>query len=161
MHVVEGSKPNEVAIPACTGAAWLSSARVVRCWVKSRNERNPCVLLLSLREQGALWTDCLASTGRKVGMTSSQYGPYGQGCTRTTMPSTERSETARWRKSLKTGPSSDWSLQLDSMKPESLVMAHQLRRREYVPGPCTHRPSHHESRLYPKSPLKRRRRYGW
>src|SRR5690348_13487439 len=26
----------------CTGAAWLSSARVVRCWVKSRNERNPC-----------------------------------------------------------------------------------------------------------------------
>ena len=22
--------------------AWLSSARVVRCWVKSRNERNPC-----------------------------------------------------------------------------------------------------------------------
>ena len=25
-----------------TGAAWLSSARAVRCWVKSRNERNPC-----------------------------------------------------------------------------------------------------------------------
>jgi hypothetical protein len=24
------------------GAAWLSSARAVRCWVKSRNERNPC-----------------------------------------------------------------------------------------------------------------------
>ncbi len=24
-----------------TGDAWLSSARVVRCWVKSRNERNP------------------------------------------------------------------------------------------------------------------------
>src|SRR5207248_11207218 len=27
---------------APTGAAWLSSARAVRCWVKSRNERNPC-----------------------------------------------------------------------------------------------------------------------
>ena len=26
---------------AYRGAAWLSSARVVRCWVKSRNERNP------------------------------------------------------------------------------------------------------------------------
>ena len=26
---------------ARTGAAWLSSARAVRCWVKSRNERNP------------------------------------------------------------------------------------------------------------------------
>ena len=25
-----------------TGAAWLSSARVVRCRVKSHNERNPC-----------------------------------------------------------------------------------------------------------------------
>ena len=24
-----------------TGAAWLSSARVVKWWVKSRNERNP------------------------------------------------------------------------------------------------------------------------
>ena len=51
----------------------------------------------------------------------------------------------------KTGLSSDWSLQPDSMKPESLVMAHQLRRREYVPGSCTHRPSHHGSRLHPKS----------
>ena len=30
-----------------TGAAWLSSARAVRCWVKSRNERNPCLLLLT------------------------------------------------------------------------------------------------------------------
>src|SRR5271170_5369907 len=45
MQVVEPRKWDEVAIPACTGAAWLSSARVVRCWVKSRNERNPCVLL--------------------------------------------------------------------------------------------------------------------
>ena len=28
-----------------TGGAWLSSARVVRCWVKSRNERNPYTVL--------------------------------------------------------------------------------------------------------------------
>src|SRR5712692_11901815 len=35
----------EKVVPArdgSTGAAWLSSARAVRCWVKSRNERNPC-----------------------------------------------------------------------------------------------------------------------
>ena len=51
----------------------------------------------------------------------------------------------------KTGPSSDWRLQLASMKLESLVMAHQLRCREYVPGSCTHRPSHHGSRQRPKS----------
>ena len=30
-----------------TGGAWLSSARVVRCWVKSRNERNPYLQLLT------------------------------------------------------------------------------------------------------------------
>ncbi len=33
-----------------TGGAWLSSARVVRCWVKSRNERNPHAVLLHLVE---------------------------------------------------------------------------------------------------------------
>ncbi len=27
----------------------MSSARVVRCWVKSRNERNPCCQLLTHR----------------------------------------------------------------------------------------------------------------
>ena len=32
-----------------TGAAWLSSARVVKCWVKSRNERNPYPCLPALR----------------------------------------------------------------------------------------------------------------
>ena len=101
MQVVEARKGDDPARGACTGAAWLSSARVVRCWVKSRNERNPCVLLPPSRERGALWTDCLASTGRKVGMTSSQYGPYGQGCTRTTMPGTEGCQTGRWSKSPK------------------------------------------------------------
>ena len=86
-------------------------------------------------------------------MTSSQYGLYALGCTRATMVGTEGSQTARWSKSRKTGPSSDWRLQLASMKLDSLVMAHQLRCREYVPGPCTHRPSHHESRLHPTSLL--------
>ncbi len=84
-------------------------------------------------------------------MTSSQHGPYAQGCTRATMAGTEGGNTARWSKSIRTGPSSDCRLQLACMKSDSLVTAHQLRRREYVPGPCTHRPSHHESRLHPKS----------
>src|SRR5699024_9645028 len=34
-----------------TGIAWLSSARVVRCWVKSRNERNPCDQLLTGKDE--------------------------------------------------------------------------------------------------------------
>ena len=84
-------------------------------------------------------------------MTSNHHGPYVQGYTRATMAGTEGSNTARWSKSQKAGLSSDWSLQLDSMKLDSLVTAYQLRRREYVPGSCTHRPSHHESRLHPKS----------
>ncbi len=84
-------------------------------------------------------------------MTSSQDGPYGQGCTGTTMADTKGRKTARWSKSQEVCPGSDCRLQFAGMKLESLVMAHQLRRREYVPRPCTHRPSHHESHLYPKS----------
>ncbi len=41
--------------------------------------------------------------------------------------------------------SSDRGLQLGPVKLESLVIAHQQWRGEYVPGPCTHRPSSHGS----------------
>ncbi len=58
-------------------------------------------------------------------MTSSPHGPYAQGYTRITMASTKGSELARVSESQKAGPSSDWSLQLDSMKLESLVIANQ------------------------------------
>ncbi len=47
--------------------------------------------------------------------------------------------------------SSDWGLQLDPMKLESLVIADQHAAVKYVPGPCTHRPSHHGSWFYPKA----------
>ncbi len=87
---------------------------------------------------------------RKVGMTSSPHGPYGQGYTRTTMVGTEGCEAARWSQSQKADPSPDRSLQLDFVKSGSLVIADQLRRGEYVPGPCTHRPSHHGSELLQK-----------
>ena len=78
-------------------------------------------------------------------MTSSPYGLYIRGCTRATMVGTEGSKAARRSRSPKPCLSSDCSLQLDCMKPESLVKAYQLRRLEYVPGSCTHRPSHHGS----------------
>ena len=38
---LEPFRDERVLLNQDTGAAWLSSARVVRCWVKSRNERNP------------------------------------------------------------------------------------------------------------------------
>src|SRR2546422_516903 len=72
-----------------------------------------------------------ALSRRKVGTTSSHHGPYVQGDTRATMPGTARREPARGSQSLKAGLSSDCSLQLDCMKPESLVIADQLRRGEY------------------------------
>ncbi len=67
-------------------------------------------------------------------MTSSPHGPYAQGYTRATMACTKGSNTARWSKSQKTGLSSDWSLQLDSMKLESLVIADQHAAVNTFPG---------------------------
>ncbi len=84
-------------------------------------------------------------------MTSNHHGLYALGDTRATMAGTEGREAARWSQSQKAGLSSDWSLQPDSMKVESLVIAHQPWRGEYVPGPCTHRPSSHGSRGYLKT----------
>ena len=76
------------------GAAWLSSARAVRCRVKSHNERNPyfsCQRVMS----GTLTKDCPVQTERKVGMTSNHHGPYVLGYTRATMAGTEGSHFAR------------------------------------------------------------------
>ena len=76
-----------------TGAAWLSSVRAVRCLVKSTNERNPFEQLPAGDAGNSAQTARLR--GRKVGMTSSQYGPYAQGCTRATMAGTEGRQAAR------------------------------------------------------------------
>ena len=76
-----------------TGAAWLSSVRAVRCLVKSTNERNPFEQLPAGDAGNSAQTARLR--GRKVGMTSSQYGPYIQGCTRATMAGTEGRQAAR------------------------------------------------------------------
>ena len=79
-------------------------------------------------------------------MTSSHHGPYVLGYTRATMASTEGMLLGDQMPISKTRLSSDRSLQPDSVKLESLVIAHQPWRGEYVPGPCTHRPSSHGSR---------------
>ena len=83
-------------------------------------------------------------------MTSSHHGLYVQGYTRATMGGTNRSKPARGSKSEKTVLSSDCRLQLACMKLESLVTAGQQNCGEYVPGPCTHRPSSHLNCLHPK-----------
>ena len=121
----------------------------MRCWVKSRNERNPRSQLPAVRpgtltrlpifksEEGgddvkSSWPLCpglhTCYNGRDSGLQMRKHEPIP-----------------------KPGLSSDWRLQLASMKLESLVIVDQLRHGEYVPGPCTHRPSRHGSRERPKS----------
>ena len=130
------------------GAAWLSSARAVRCRLKCHNERNPHSRLPSGQaghsgdtaivrcEEGG--DDVKSARPLRPGLHTCYNGRYrGQ-------PPSDRAPI------LKAVLSSDWSLQPDSMKLDSLVIAHQPRRGEYVPGPCTHRPSSHGSRGYLK-----------
>ena len=70
-------------------------------------------------------------------MTSSHHAPYVLGCKHATMVGTEGCETARWSESQKADLSSDWGLQLDPMKLESLVIVGQPHHGEYVLKPCT------------------------
>jgi hypothetical protein len=67
-------------------------------------------------------------------MTSSPHGPYVQGYTRATMVVTERSEPARGSQSQKNDLSTDKSLQLDSLKLESLVIPDQQAGVNTFPG---------------------------
>ena len=66
-------------------------------------------------------------------MTSNQHGPYVRGYTRVTMAGTERWSLQN-DQILKACLSSDWGLQPDPTKLDSLVIAHQPWRGEYVPG---------------------------
>ena len=67
-------------------------------------------------------------------MTSSPHGLYVQGYTRATMDCTKGRDLARVSQPQKAIPSSDWSLQLDSMKLESLVIADQHAAVNTFPG---------------------------
>ena len=150
-EVVCGNVRRTVTSPEpCTGAAWLSSARVVRCWVKSRNERNPC-LQLPAGHAG--------DSGETAGVKPEEGGddvksswplcPGLHTCYNGVNRGKRRSDPQPISKSRL---SSDCSLQLASMKSESLVIAGQQHCGECVPEPCTHRPSSHERSGHPKSP---------
>ncbi len=115
-----------------TGAAWLSSARVVRCWVKSRNERNPRLQLPSGRaghsegtagdkpEEGG--DDVKSSWPLWAGLHTCYNGGYrGQ-------PTRESVLIPKIRLS------SDCTLQLECMKSESLVIVDQHATVNTFPG---------------------------
>ena len=128
----------------CGGAAWLSSARAVRCRLKCHNERNPCLRLPSGN----------AGHSADTAIARCEEGGDDVKSARPLRPGLHTCYNGRYRRQLpregmripKSSPSSDRSLQPDSAKLDSLVIAHQPWRGEYVPGPCTHRPSSHESR---------------
>ena len=105
------------------GAAWLSSARAVRCQVKSYNERNPCRYLPASdvgnsneaaganREEGG--DDVKSSRPLRPGPHTCYNGMDNE------QPSGNRERI------YKPYHSSDRSLQLDSVKLESLVIGYQ------------------------------------
>ena len=134
----------------CTGAAWLSSARVVRCRVKSLNERNPCHQLPTSRvgdsgetaevneEEGG--DDVKSSWPLCLGLHTSYNGIH---------KGKRDCEVERIPKKV-----SQFGLQAATRLHEAGIASNRgsSYRGEYVPEPCTHRPSSHESRGHPKSP---------
>ena len=125
------------------GAAWLSSARVVRCWVKSRNERNPYPLLLTGNAEHSRGTagdkpeeggdDVKSARPLCPGLHTCYNGQYKE---------------QRYREVEQI--SKNWSqfgLQSATRLHEVGIASNRgsARHGEYVPGPCTHRPSHHPS----------------
>src|ERR1043165_7022862 len=115
-----------------TGTAWLSSARVVRCWVKSRNERNPHLQLPSGKaghsgetagdkpEEGG--DDVKSSWPLLAGLHTCYNGGDSGGRRREPEPIP------------KSRLSSDCTLQLECMKLESLVIADQHAAVNTFPG---------------------------
>ena len=122
----------------------MSSARAVRCRLKCHNERNPCPQLPSGNAGHSVDTatarceeggdDVKSARPLRPGLHTCYNGAYSESAVRECRPIK------------KVPPSSDRGLQPDPSKLDSLVIAHQPWRGEYVPGPCTHRPSSHESR---------------
>ena len=140
MNYGESRKPQGI----CEGAAWLSSARAVRCRLKCHNERNPCCQLLTGSAEDSDKTAIVrCEEGGDDVKSARPLRPGLHTCYNGRHSGKPPGDGARIPKAV---PSSDWSLQPDSTKPDSLVIAHQPWRGEYVPGPCTHRPSSHESR---------------
>ncbi len=132
-----------------TGAAWLSSARAVKCWVKSRNERNPCCLLLpgNAEDSGGTAGDKPEEGGDDV-KSSWPLCPGLHTCYNGKYRVTRDREVEQITESL-----SQYGLESETRLHEGGIASNRASawRGEYVPGPCTHRPSHHPSWGYPKS----------
>ena len=85
-------------------------------------------------------------------MTSNHHALYDLGYTRTTMALNKEKQDREVEQNSET--TSQFGLQAATRLHEVGIASNRgsACRGEYVPGPCTHRPSHHSSRLHPKSP---------
>ncbi len=103
----------------CRGAAWLSSARAVRCRLKCHNERNPCRQSPSgdAGHSGGTATARCEEGGDDV-KSARPLRPGRHTCYNGGHRGKLPREGMRISKSR---PSSDWSLQPDSTKLDSLV----------------------------------------
>ncbi len=121
----------------------------MKCWVKSRNERNPYPLLPA--RDGGNSKETAGDKPEEGGDDVKSSWPLRVGLhTRATMADTKRSDLARAKAEL---------IKSVVVRIESATRLHEVgiasNRRsecygEYVPGPCTHRPSHHGSGLQKK-----------
>ena len=112
----------------------MSSARAVRCRLKCHNERNPRPQLPSGDAGHSAGTaaarceeggdDVKSARPLRPGLHTCYNGVYRVLCPRKRV------------RIMKAPLSSDWGLQPDPTKLDSLVIAHQPWRGEYVPGPC-------------------------
>ena len=132
-----------------TGAAWLSSARVVRCRVKSHNERNPCFQLPASNvgdssetagvkpEEGG--DDVKSSWPLCLGLHTCYNGAHR------TMQDRKVEQIAQ--------NAPQFGLQAATRLHEAGIASNRgsAYRGECVPEPCTHRPSSHEREGRPKS----------
>ena len=110
----------------------MSSARVVRCWVKSRNERNPYCQLPAGH---------VGDSGETAGDNSEEGGddvksscPLCSGLHTCYNGRYKETQDREVEQIFKTGPSSDCRLQLACMKSELLVIANQNVAVNAFPG---------------------------
>ena len=115
-----------------TGAAWLSSARVVRCWVKSRNERNPRPLLLTGNAENS--EETAGDKPEEGGDDVKSSWPLHPGLHTCYNGGDNGSRKRKLELIPKNRLSSDCTLQLECMKLESLVIVDQHATVNTFPG---------------------------
>ena len=135
--------------------AWPASARAVRCQVKSCNERDHCLQLLSLPQgkMHSVKTACVKweeGSGDARSVWPESLGPHvayngGDNVFRHRKVKAITQTPSQFRLGAETRP---YEVGIPSNRVSS-------SRGEYVPAPCTHRPSSHPSEVLVRLTRKR------